>query len=153
MKVAQSCLTLCNPMNYTVHGSPGQNTGMGSHTLLSRGSSQPRDGTQASHIAGRFFAFWAIGEGRLAAYGHTSWGIEKKKTKKTRIYKIHKDVEKEKNVCVCVFVCVCVCLCPADYTAMRVALSSLVLMGLTDILTWPTELATSLQQFFVFLSR
>ena len=55
--------------------------------------------------------------------------------KNPRIYKIHKDVEKEKNVCVCVFVCVCVCLCPADYTAMRVALSSLVLMWLTDILT------------------
>ena len=31
--------------------SPGQNTGMGSLSLL-RGSSQPRDGTQVSHIAG-----------------------------------------------------------------------------------------------------
>ena len=55
--------------------------------------------------------------------------------------------------CVCVFVCVCVCLCPADYTTMIVALSSLVLTWLTDILTWPAEPATSLQQFFVFLSR
>ena len=65
---------------------------------FSRGSSQLRDGTQAYHIAGRFFAFWATG-------GHTSWGIEKK----IRLYKIHKDVEKEKNVCMCL--CVCVCLC------------------------------------------
>ena len=29
--------------------------------------------------------------------------------KKIRLYKIHKDVEKEKNVCMCL--CVCVCLC------------------------------------------
>ena len=38
--VTQSCLTLCNPMDYSlpgssVHGdSPGKNTGMGCHTLL-----------------------------------------------------------------------------------------------------------------------
>ena len=38
------------------HGlhSPGQNTGVGSFSL-SRGSSQPRDETQVSHIAGGFF--------------------------------------------------------------------------------------------------
>ena len=32
MKVAQSCPTLCDPMDYTYHPwtSPGQNTGMGS---------------------------------------------------------------------------------------------------------------------------
>ena len=29
---------------------------------FSRGSSQPRDGTQVSHIAGRFFTSWAIEE-------------------------------------------------------------------------------------------
>ena len=40
MKFAQSCLTLCNPMDCslpgsTVHGdSPGQNTGVGSSSLL-----------------------------------------------------------------------------------------------------------------------
>ena len=38
--VAQSCLTLCNPMDYSppgssVHGdSPGKNTGVGCHALL-----------------------------------------------------------------------------------------------------------------------
>ena len=30
--------------------------------LFSRGSSQPRDGTQVSHIAGEFFTSWATGE-------------------------------------------------------------------------------------------
>ena len=35
VKVAQSCPTLCNPTAYTVHGnSPGQNTGVGSLSLL-----------------------------------------------------------------------------------------------------------------------
>ena len=35
VKVAQSCPTLCDPMDYTVPwGSPGQNTGVGSLSLL-----------------------------------------------------------------------------------------------------------------------
>ena len=49
--VAESCLTLCDPIDYTF--SPGQNKWVA--VLLSRGSSQPRDQTQVSHIAGRFF--------------------------------------------------------------------------------------------------
>ena len=36
--------------------SPGKVTGVGCHGLL-QGSSQPRDRTQVSHIAGRFFTF------------------------------------------------------------------------------------------------
>ena len=38
-KIAQSCLTLCNLMDYIVYGiwnSPGQTTGMGSPSLLQR---------------------------------------------------------------------------------------------------------------------
>ena len=35
VKVIQSCLTLCDPMDYTVHGILlGQNTGVGSLSLL-----------------------------------------------------------------------------------------------------------------------
>ena len=35
VKVTQSCLTLCDPMNYTVPwNSSGQNTGVGSLSLL-----------------------------------------------------------------------------------------------------------------------
>ena len=81
---------------------------------FSRGSSQPRDGTQASHIAGRFFAFWAIGEGRLAAYGHTSWGIEKKKkTKKQKKHVYIKYIRtwRKKKMYVFVYLCVFVCVC------------------------------------------
>ena len=48
----QSCQTLCNPMEHSPLGSsvhdpdfPGKNTGVGSHSLPQRGSSQPRDQT------------------------------------------------------------------------------------------------------------
>ena len=44
---------------YSPWNSPGQNTGVGSCSLL-QGSSQPRDRTQVSCIEGRFFTNWAI---------------------------------------------------------------------------------------------
>ena len=47
--VMSDSLRLYSPWN-----SPGQNTGVGSLSLL-QGSSQPRDRTQVSCIAGRFF--------------------------------------------------------------------------------------------------
>ena len=34
LKVAQLCLNLCNPMDYSPWNSPGQNTGVGSLFLL-----------------------------------------------------------------------------------------------------------------------
>ena len=40
---------------------PGKSTGVGCHFLL-QGSSQPRDQTQVSHIAGRCFTIWATRE-------------------------------------------------------------------------------------------
>ena len=64
---AKLCLTVCDPMKCSppgssVHGdSPGKNIGVGCHPSL-RGSSQPRDRTQVSHIAGRFFTNWATKE-------------------------------------------------------------------------------------------
>ena len=54
-KVAQSCLALCDPMSYTAHGILKSGTLEWLAVLFSRGSSQPRDQTQVSHIAGRFF--------------------------------------------------------------------------------------------------
>ena len=65
--VAQSCPTLCNPMVCSPPGSSvqgdsaGKNTGVGCHALLQR-SSQPRDRTQVSCIAGGFFTVWATRE-------------------------------------------------------------------------------------------
>ena len=67
VKVAQSCLTLCNPMDFSVPGSSAH--GILQAIILewvaiafSRGSSQPRDWTQVSLIAGVFFTIWATRE-------------------------------------------------------------------------------------------
>ena len=46
---------------YSPWNSLGQNTRVGSLSLL-QGSSQPRDRTQVSHIAGRYFTSWATRE-------------------------------------------------------------------------------------------
>ena len=58
--VAQSCLTLCDPTNYSPPGSSVR--GILQVRILewvaipfSEGSSQPRDQTQVSFIAARFF--------------------------------------------------------------------------------------------------
>ena len=55
VKVAQSCLTLCDPMDYTVHGILQARILEWVAIPFSRGSSQPRDQTQVSRIAGKFF--------------------------------------------------------------------------------------------------
>ena len=62
MKVAQSCLTLWNPMDYTVHGILQARMLEWVAFPFSRGSSQLRDRTQVSHIAGRFFTSWSTRE-------------------------------------------------------------------------------------------
>ena len=62
VKVTQSCLTLCNPMDYTVHGIVQARLPEWVAFPFSRGSSQSRDRTQVSHIAGRFFTSWATRE-------------------------------------------------------------------------------------------
>ena len=59
VKVAQSCPTLCNPMNYTVHGILQARILEWVAFPFSRGSSQPRDWAQVSRIAGGFFINWA----------------------------------------------------------------------------------------------
>ena len=55
VKVAQSCLTLCDLMDYTVHGILQPRILEWVAFPFSRGSSQLRDQTQVSCIAGRFF--------------------------------------------------------------------------------------------------
>ena len=62
VKVAQSCPTLCGPLDYTVHGIPQARILEWVAFPFSRGSSQPRDQTQVSCIAGRFFTSWAMRE-------------------------------------------------------------------------------------------
>ena len=62
VKVAQSCPTLCNPMDYTVHGILQARILEWVAFPLSRESSQPRDRAQVSCIAGGCFTTWATRE-------------------------------------------------------------------------------------------
>jgi len=62
MNVTQSCPTLWDPMDYTVHGILQARILEWVGFSFSRGSSQPRDKTQVSHIAGGFFTSWTTRE-------------------------------------------------------------------------------------------
>ena len=71
VKVAQSCPTLCNPADYTVHGILQARRLQWAAIPFSRGSSQPRDRTQVSRITGGFFTFRATKE----AQGWAKYGV------------------------------------------------------------------------------
>ena len=83
VKVTQSCPALCDPMDYTVYGILQDRILEWVAFLFSRGSSQPRDGTQVSLIAGRFFTSWATRDaqeywsGFLLFFSPQSWKIER----------------------------------------------------------------------------
>ena len=62
VKVTQSCLTLFDPMDCIVHGILQVRILEWLAFPFSRGSSQPKDWTQVSHIAGRFLTSWATKE-------------------------------------------------------------------------------------------
>ena len=68
-KSLQFCPTLCDPIDCTVHGILQARILEWVAFPFSRGSSQPRDGTQVSHIAGGFFTSWATREALL----HMRW--------------------------------------------------------------------------------
>ena len=61
VKVIQSHPTLCDPIDYTVHGILQARILGWVACPFSRGSSQPRDRAQASSIAGGFFTSWHKG--------------------------------------------------------------------------------------------
>ena len=62
VKVIQSCPISCHPIDYTVHGILQARILEWLGIPFSRESFQPRDQTQVSHIAGRFFISWATRE-------------------------------------------------------------------------------------------
>ena len=62
LKAAQLCPNFFDPLDYTVHGILQATILECAVIPFSRGSSQPRDGTQVSHIAGGFFTSWATGK-------------------------------------------------------------------------------------------
>ena len=69
VKVAQLYPTLCNPTGHKVHGILQARILEGVSFPFSRGSSQPRDQTQVSRFAGRFFTSWAIGKPKNTGVG------------------------------------------------------------------------------------
>ena len=68
MKVAQLCLTLCNPMDYTAHGILQASILESVAFPFSKGSSQPRDRSQVSLIEDEFFTSCATGEAHEIGY-------------------------------------------------------------------------------------
>ena len=65
-QAAQSCLTLCDPMDHTVRGILQARILERVVFPFSRESSQPRSGTMVSCTAGGFFTNWAIREAQLS---------------------------------------------------------------------------------------
>jgi len=72
VKVSQSCLTLCHPVDYIVHGILQARILEWVAVPFSRGSSQPRDQTQVSCIAGGFFTSWASRKPKNTGVGSLS---------------------------------------------------------------------------------
>jgi len=66
VKVTQSCLTLCDPMDYTVHEILQAKILEWVAFPFSRGSSWPRNQTRVSCIVGGFFTSWATREAQGA---------------------------------------------------------------------------------------
>ena len=62
VKVVQSCPTLCDPMDYTVHGILQARILEWVAFPFSRGSFWPRNRTRVSCIAGGFFIIWITRE-------------------------------------------------------------------------------------------
>ena len=73
MKVCQSCLTLCDLTDYTVHGILQARILEWVAFPFSRGSSQPRDRTRVSCFAGGFFTSWAIREALKAKVAEANY--------------------------------------------------------------------------------
>ena len=76
--VAQSCPTVCDPMDWSppgssVHGdSPGKNTGVGCHVLL-QGTFPTQGWNRVSFTTGRFFTVWAPGKPPLQVDDAQLW--------------------------------------------------------------------------------
>ena len=66
VKLAQSCLTLCDPMDYTSHRILQARILEWVAFPFSRGSSRLRNQTRVSCISGGFFTNWAIRKAPLA---------------------------------------------------------------------------------------
>ena len=76
VKVTPSCPTLCNPVDYIVHGILQAKILEWVAFPFSRGSSQPRDQSQVSHTAGGFFTSWATREFIIQGLNHDNYSFK-----------------------------------------------------------------------------
>ena len=74
VKVAQSCLTLCNPMDYTVHGILQARILERVAVPFSRGSSQPRDEPRSPALQTDSLSSEPQGSPCVCIYEHVLWG-------------------------------------------------------------------------------
>ena len=115
MKVIQSCPTLCDPMDYTVHGILQARILQWVSFSLSRWSSQPRDQTQVSCIADRLFISWATREAQDTGVGSLSllqliFPTQESNHSLLHCRQIFYQLSYQgSHIYVCVCVCVCVC--------------------------------------------
>ena len=94
VKFAQLCPTLCDPMDYTVHGILQARIPEWVAFPFSRGSSRPRNQIQVSRIAGGFFTSWATREGPYDLY-HVLNPKQQARNSKNRSYSESKYWEKQ----------------------------------------------------------
>ena len=101
-------------MNYTVRGILQTKILEWVAIPFSRGSSQPRDQTLVSCIAGGFFTSWATGEAQINVNYTSKRGNKKLSSPKYTYHTLSNTIMNIKcflhsYACVCVCVCVCVC--------------------------------------------
>ena len=84
---SQLCPTFCNLMDYTVYGILQAGILEWVAVPFSRESSQPRDWTQISHIAGGFFTSWATREAPKCMVSYTFFVKELNQERKKLKYK------------------------------------------------------------------
>ena len=99
VKVTQSCPTLCDPMDCTVHGILQARMLEQVAVPFYRGSSQPREQIQVSCTAGGFFTIWATRETRVEEKGlmnYVSVGLEAPFWAKRYVLKMTNDMNTKK---------------------------------------------------------
>ena len=95
VRVAQSCPTLCDPMDYTVHGILQARILEWVQFPFSRGSSQPRNLNGGLLHCSRFFTNWTMKETDrfhmffpIVMYGCKSWTIKKAECQRIDVFEL-----------------------------------------------------------------
>ena len=147
VKVAQSCPTLCKPLDCTVHGILQARILEWVALPFSRGSSQPRDRTQVSRIAGGFFT---------SCNSTQFWHCLPRD--RVRSHRLRDQSHKTASV-ICNFRCklqILVVICASDYwlnTGCRFKVLMTLPLGLINLLEHRPQRNTLLPRLLVYYKR